>query len=230
MRNILVVGGSTGIGKSLVDQLVSSGENVIATYNRTEPESHSERFHKLNVLDQELDLSFVPDVLDGLVYCPGSINLLPFHRIKPQAFLDDYDLQVVGAIRVLQGLLKNLKKSDLASVVLFSTVAVQSGYNFHSQVAASKGAIEGLTRSLAAELAPKVRINTIAPSLTQTPLADRLLNSEEKIEANAQRHPLQRIGQPEDMANMASFLLSDESSWITGQIMKVDGGASTVKS
>ena len=229
MKNILVIGGATGIGKELVHQLIDQGHNVVATYHETEPTDNSERYYQLDVLDNDYNLDFVPEVLDGVVYCPGSINLLPFHRIKPEAFVADYELQVLGAIKIIQSVLKNLKRSEGGSIVLFSTVAVQTGYNFHSQVASSKGAIEGLTRSLAAELAPKIRVNAIAPSLTQTPLADRLLNTEEKIEANAQRHPLHRVGQPEDMANMASFLLSDQSSWITGQIMKVDGGASSLR-
>jgi NAD(P)-dependent dehydrogenase (short-subunit alcohol dehydrogenase family) len=122
--------------------------------------------------------------------------------------------------------LPRLKQAANASIVLFSTVAVPSGLPFHTQVAASKGAIEGLTRALAAEYAPKVRVNCIAPSLTNTPLAASLLNSEQKLEANAQRHPMKRIGTPEDIANMAAFLLSGKSGWITGQIMHVDGGMS----
>jgi NAD(P)-dependent dehydrogenase (short-subunit alcohol dehydrogenase family) len=113
---------------------------------------------------------------------------------------------------------------------MFSTVAVQTGFNFHSQVSVSKGAIEGLTRALAAELAPTIRVNCIAPSLTNTALASKLLNTEDKIEANAQRHPLKRIGQVSDLANAAKFLLSEDSSWVTGQVVHIDGGMSTIKS
>ena len=129
----------------------------------------------------------------------------------------------------MQQILPNLKKSDSASILFFSTVAVQTGFNYHTQVAASKGAIEGLTKSLSAELAPKIRVNAIAPSITDTPLASKFLNSTDKVSANSDRHPLKRIGSPDDIANMASFLLSEESSWITGQILKVDGGISSIK-
>ena len=141
----------------------------------------------------------------------------------------DFNLQVLGAIRCIQAVLPRLKNSENASIVLFSTVAVQLGLGFHSQVAVSKGAIEGLTRSLAAEFAPTIRFNAIAPSLTNTPLAEKLLSSPEKIEANGQRHPLKRIGEAEDIAEAACFLLTDKSSWMTGQILHVDGGMSSLK-
>ena len=229
MSNYLIIGGSSGIGQSVAEKLASDGHRVQATYF-THPITHPQiDYHALDVRHDSLDLTFVPDQLDGLVYCPGSINLLPFARIKPADFAEDYNLQVLGAIRVLQGVLKNLKKSDQSSVVFFSTVAVQTGYNFHSEVAASKGAIEGLTRSLAAEFAPNIRINSIAPSLTTTPLAQKLLNNDQKVEANAQRHPMKRVGTTADMAAMTSFLLSNQTSWITGQIIGVDGGASAIK-
>ena len=231
MANYLIVGGSSGIGKQLSHQLIGEGHRVYATYNSHESYSDIEllSFHRLNVLDESITLDFLPDELHGLVYCPGSINLKPFNRITPQNFIDDYNLQVVGAVKLIQAALPKLKNQTSASVVLFSTIAVQSGLNFHSLVSASKGAIEGLTRALAAEFAPKIRVNCVAPSLTNTPLASALLNSEQKVEANAQRHPLKRIGSPEDIANMAQFLLSDKSSWISGQILHVDGGMSAVK-
>ena len=231
MKNYLIVGGSSGIGKALVDQMSSQGHRVYATYNKTEANSSDTNvtFHHLDVTQEVLDLSFLPEQLDGVVYCPGSINLMPFHRIKPASFLEDYQLQVVGAINILQLVLPKLKKSTAASVLFFSTVAVQTGFNFHTQVAASKGAIEGLTKSLAAEWAPKIRVNTIAPSITDTPLAAKLLSTDDKIQANADRHPLKKIGTPEDIANAATFLLSEQSSWITGQILTVDGGISSLK-
>ena len=231
MSIYLIIGASSGIGLKLAQQLSESGHQVYATYFKNKVESVHPllKYFPLNVLDENPTLDFLPESIDGLVYCPGSINLRPFERIKPQDFLNDYNLQVIGAIKMIQAALPKLKKSENGSVVLFSTVAVQTGLNFHSQVSASKGAIEGLTKALAAEFAPKIRINCIAPSLTDTPLASSLLNSEQKAEANAQRHPLKRIGKPEDIANMAEFLLSEKSGWITGQILHVDGGMSTLK-
>jgi NAD(P)-dependent dehydrogenase (short-subunit alcohol dehydrogenase family) len=224
--NYLVIGGSSGIGKATVDKLLARREIVFATYNQIPV--NEVNYHHLNVMDDEFNFSFVPDELHGLVYCPGSINLKPFHRIKPEEFLSDLQLQTIGAIKVIQSVLPNLKAGK-GSIVLFSTVVVQQGFNFHSQVAVSKGAIEGLTRSLAAEFAPTIRVNCIAPSLTDTPLAGRLLITEEKKQANGERHPLKRVGTAEDIANAVVYLLSDESSWVTGQVMKVDGGMSTVK-
>ena len=232
MQNYLIIGGSSGIGQELAFQLSQSGHQVFATFNKNEPVAQTPQvqFHHLNVLDENLSLDFIPDNLAGIVYCPGSINLRPFDRIKPADFETDYKLQVIGAIKIIQIVLPILKKSENASIVLFSTVAVQTGLPFHSQVAASKGALEGITKALAAELAPKIRVNCIAPSLTDTPLAASLLNNEQKKEANALRHPLNRIGTTADIANMAAFLLSSKASWITGQILHVDGGMSSLKS
>ena len=188
MANYLIVGGSSGIGKALVEQLVSEGHRVFATYHThlIESNNSSLTYHPLNVLDETIQLSFLPDTLDGIAFCPGAIQLKPFARIQPSDFMADYQLQVIGAIKVIQAALPALKNATQGSIVLFSTVAVQLGLNFHSIVSASKGAIEGLTKSLAAELAPKIRVNAIAPSLTNTPLAASLLNSDQKIEANAE--------------------------------------------
>ena len=231
MKNFLIIGGSSGIGKELANQLSQSGHQVFATYNKNKPEQESPNihFHQFNVLEENLSTDFLPEELSGIAYCPGSINLRPFDRIKPEDFESDYKLQVIGAIKLIQLVLPRLKKSGNASIVLFSTVAVQTGLPFHTQVAASKGAIEGLTKALAPELAPSIRVNSIAPSLTDTPLASFLLNSDQKKEANALRHPLKRIGTADDIANMASFLFSEQSSWVTGQIFHVDGGMSSIK-
>ncbi len=231
MANYFIVGASSGIGKALAHRLADLGHQVYGTFNTTEIDSEHPniRYYRLNVLDEQLSFDFLPDSLAGVVYCPGSISLRPFERIKPADFSNDYQLQVLGLIKTLQGVVSLLKSTENAAIVLFSTVAVQTGLPFHTQVAASKGAIEGLTKALAAEYAPKIRVNCIAPSLTDTPLAASLVNSDQKREANAQRHPLKRIGQAEDLANMAEFLLSDKASWITGQILHVDGGYSTLK-
>ena len=231
MKNHLVIGASSGIGKRLAQILVGEENQVFGTYCNHPVENNAQniQFHHLDVREESFNLDYLPDQLDGLAYCPGSINLKPFARIKPAAFLDDFHFQVVGAIKVIQQVLPRLKVSGNASIVLFSTVAVQTGFNFHTQVAASKGAIEGLARSLAAELAPSIRVNAIAPSLTDTPLAAKLLSSEDKRKANAQRHPLHRIGTPTDIAEMAAFLLSDKASWMSGQILHVDGGMSSIK-
>jgi len=231
MSTYLIIGASSGIGKKLAGQLVDSGHRVYATYFKNKPETNAglPDYHYLNVLDEINSLDFLPDTLDGLVYCPGSINLRPFERIKPADFVNDFNLQVTGAIKIIQAALPRLKKAENASIVLFSTVAVQTGFPFHAQVSASKGAIEGLTRALAAEFAPKIRVNCIAPSLTDTPLASSLLNTDQKREANALRHPLKKTGTPENIADMAEFLLSGKSSWISGQIFHVDGGMSSLK-
>jgi NAD(P)-dependent dehydrogenase (short-subunit alcohol dehydrogenase family) len=229
MKNYLIIGASSGIGKALAESLAAEGHDVFGTYFKTELSSDNIHFQYLDVAADPILLHHLPEVLDGVVYCPGSINLLPFGRFKAEDFVRDYEFQVVGAIKVIQAILPKLKKSEQASIVLFSTVAVQSGFKFHAQVAASKGAIEGLTRSLAAEFAPQIRVNAIAPSLTQTPLADKLLNTEQKLKANADRHPLKRIGKAEDIAQTATFLLSEKSNWITGQVLHVDGGMSNIK-
>jgi len=229
MKNFLVIGASSGIGLATAKILSKEGHNVVGTFNSTDVTGIEDiSFQHCDVMVKELQLD-LPEVLDGLVYCPGAIDLKPFTRIKPSAFLEDFELQVIGAIKLIQKALPHLKKSENPSILLFSTVAVQSGFNFHSKVGASKGAIEGLTRSLAAEFAPAIRVNAIAPSLTDTPLAAKLLSSDDKKEANAQRHPLKKIGSANDIAEMASFLLSDKAGWITGQIISIDGGMSSLK-
>jgi NAD(P)-dependent dehydrogenase (short-subunit alcohol dehydrogenase family) len=227
-KNYLVIGGSSGIGKKVVHKMQKQG-NVVATFNHHPVEKDgSVEYVKYDIAsDDGLDLEV--DRLDGLIYCPGTINLKPFHRLNKEDFLEDFNINLLGAVKSIQGALPLLKKSDNASIVMFSTVAVQQGMSFHASVAASKGAIEGLTRSLAAELAPKIRVNAVAPSLVDTPLASRLLSSEEKKKASEKRHPLQKIGSTEDIASMVEFLLSEQSGWITGQIFSVDGGMSGIK-
>jgi NAD(P)-dependent dehydrogenase (short-subunit alcohol dehydrogenase family) len=229
MGAYFIVGGSSGIGKSIHEKLSSEGHQVYSTYFKNEDHCSKDHYYALDVTSEDLDLTFLPDSLDGVVYCPGAIDLKPFTRLKTTDIQADINLQVVGAVKVIQSALPKLKASGKGSIVLFSTVAVQTGFPFHAQVAISKGAIEGITRSLAAEFAPTIRVNAIAPSITNTPLAGKLLSSPEKIEANGQRHPLKRIGEASDIAELATFLLTDKSSWITGQIMHIDGGMSSVK-
>lgn len=231
MKNYLIVGASSGIGKELASILNRDGHQVHGTYRNSEVQTKEEgiEYHFLDVTADQLKLDFLPEKIDGVAYCPGTINLRPFARIKPEQFVNDFNIQVVGAVKVIQALMPRLKKAEAASIVMFSTVAVQSGFNFHSLVSASKGAVEGLARSLAAEFAPTIRVNCVAPSITDTPLASGLLNSDEKREANAKRHPMKRVGSVSDIAEMAAFLLSDKSGWITGQVIGVDGGMSVIK-
>ncbi|MCU0418100.1 MAG: SDR family oxidoreductase [Cyclobacteriaceae bacterium] len=227
-KNYLVIGGSTGIGLALARHLKAQGHGTWVAARRTiiEPGIESQVF---DAVREDASALTLPDALDGLAYCPGSINLKPFHRLTDQEFTDDFQLNVMGAVKAVRSLLPRLKAADTASVVFFSTVAVAQGMPFHASVAAAKGALEGLTKSLAAEWAPKIRVNCIAPSLTDTPLAARLLASDEKKKASAERHPLKRVGEAEDIANMAAFLLSDQARWISGQILGVDGGMSTLR-
>ena len=228
MKTYVVIGGSSGIGEALVHQLAST-HKVIATYHKHDQQSFNQVQYIPYDVTSGIALNIDAEQIDGLVYCPGSINLRPFNRLKEDDFIKDYQLNVIGAVKVIQQLLPQLKKADRASIVLFSTVAVQTGMNFHSLVASSKGAIEGLTRALAAELAPSIRVNCIAPSLTDTPLAAALLSSEEKREVSALRHPLKTIGHAQDLARLAAFLVTDESRWMTGQILHADGGMSSIR-
>lgn len=231
MKNYLIIGGSSGIGESIVQKL-SEYENLRLTstyYSHPVEDFSNVRFFHYNAEMDNLTDHDLPDEIHGFVYCPGAITLKPFKRLTEQSVISDFKLQVVGAMNAIQAILPNLLAAKEASIVLFSTVAVQHGFNFHAQVAMSKGAIEGLTRSLAAEFAPGIRVNCIAPSLTDTALTERLLNSEEKRKVNADRHPMKAIGKAEDSAELAIFLLGEKSKWMTGQIIHMDGGMSSIK-
>lgn len=229
-RNILVVGGSSGIGRALVEQLSEAGDSVIVWSREARGvDALPGVTHAVaDVLADTLPTGTLPERLDGLVYCPGSINLKPFRSLKPEAFREEMELNVIGAVRCLQAVERPFKSAEQPAVVLFSTVAVQRGMPFHAGIAAAKGAVEGLTRSLAAEWAPKVRINAIAPSLTDTPLAEKLLNTPEKRQAGADRHPLARVGSAEEIAKLAMYLLGSDAAFITGQVLHIDGGKSVI--
>ncbi len=229
-KHFIIVGGSSGIGLELTRQLSASNHQV-TVLSRTAGEVSS--LPNVTHLAHDVTVEAIPaidvDSIDGFVYCPGTINLRPFHGLKTQDFLHDFDVNVMGGVKLLQAYLKQLKKGTNPSVVFFSTVAVSQGMPYHSSIAVSKGAIEGLTRSLAAELSPKIRVNCIAPSVTDTPLASRILSSEEKKTASGNRHALHRVGTAEEVAKLASFLLSEDSSWMTGQVLGLDGGMSSVR-
>ncbi len=228
MKNILLIGGSYGIGLAIAKELQFENNVYIASRSNENLADVKATHIAFDATTDTIDTSQLPAVIDGLVYCPGSINLRPFKGLKPEAFETDLQINFISLVKVIQSVLPNLLVSEQASIVTFSSVAATMGMPFHTSVAASKGAIEGFAKALAAEYAPKIRVNVIAPSLTDTPLADKFLNNETKQEKSADRHPLKRFGKPEDSAQMAAFLLSDKSSWVSGQIFHVDGGMSTL--
>ncbi len=219
-----MIGGSHGIGHAIAQRLKEEHQVTIAS--RSKPETDDIDYIEFDATSDELSDDDLPDEIDGFVFCPGSINLKPFKMLSIDDYEADLQINFLTAVKVLKQVMPKL--SDSASVVLFSTVAVNTGMPFHSSVAAAKGAIEGFAKAMAAEYAPKVRFNVIAPSLTDTPMAEKLLNSEKKKEKMAERHPMKRVGTPDDIAEVATFLLSDKSNWITGQIIGVDGGMSTL--
>jgi 3-oxoacyl-[acyl-carrier protein] reductase len=229
-NHYLVVGGSHGIGRDIVQQLLSAGNHVTMISRNSEGVPADPKLSHIaqDVIANPLTAEQIPSPLAGMVFCPGSITLRSFRSLQVKDFLDDFHLNVIGAVTSIQAALPALKASGSASIVLFSTVAVCRGMSMHASIAAAKGAVEGLMRSLAAELAPQIRVNCIAPALTDTPLAERLLSTEEKRSAMSGKYPLGRVGQPADIAAAAFYLLSSQSSWVSGQVLHVDGGMSTL--
>ncbi|WP_040253639.1 SDR family NAD(P)-dependent oxidoreductase [Psychroserpens mesophilus] len=226
MKTYIVIGGSRGIGKAIVETLLKN--HKVVNISRTPPEiSHENLTHyACDVLKDEL-----PDVTeaDGLVYCPGSINLKPIGRFSLEEFREDYEINVIGAVKAIQNYLNVIKNGENPSIVLFSTVAAKLGMPFHASVAAAKSGVEGLVKSLGAELATTLRINAIAPTVTNTDLAAKLLRNDKMIENITERHPMKKFLQPEDVAGMAEFLLSEKSNSISGQIFEMDCGIVTFK-
>ena len=226
MNKILVIGGSKGIGNAIIKNLVD--ENSIINISRTPPvDSHINQTHfNYNILTDDL-----PEIeeIDTLIYCPGSINLKPISRLKLEDFRNDYEINVIGAVRVIQYYLPALKKGNKPSILLFSTVAAKLGMPFHASIAAAKSAVEGLTKSLGAELAPLIRVNAIAPTVTDTELASKLLRNEKMIENITERHPLKKYLDPKEVAELATFLTSEKAQSISGQIFELDCGIVTFK-
>jgi len=230
-RTYLVIGDSSGIGATLSELLINQGDRVIG-FSRSDKEAKSHEgaeHHVCDCLGPDENFPALDTSLNGLVYLPGTINLKPFANLTDGDYRHDWEVNFLGAAHAIRQYLPLLKKEAQASIVLVSTVAVDLGMPFHASTAAAKGAVQALAKSLAAELAPQIRVNCIAPSLTETPLAESLLSNEKKKESSAKRHPLQRVGQPEDIAEIIRFVLSEQSGWLTGQTLHVDGGLSTLR-
>ena len=217
----------------LTRQLLNSGATV-HVYSRTTGDlgtAENLTHHTCDFGTDDFESAELPAEIHGVAYCPGTINLRSFRALKLADFQHDLEINTMGAIKFLKGTQAGLKKGagdHPSSVVLFSTVAVAQGLPMHASIAVAKGAIEGLSRSLAAELAPHTRVNCLAPALTDTPLAENFFATDEKRAAMDAKYPLQRSGTPADLASMAAFLLSPASGWITGQIIGVDGGMSAI--
>lgn len=226
MKNILVIGGSKGIGNAIVTSLLD--ENNVINISRTPPEHTHQNLthHSCDVLKDELPEL---EALDALIYCPGSINLKPISRLSLDDFRADFEINVLGAVKAIQKYLPVLKNGNAPSILLFSTVAAKLGMPFHASVATAKSGVEGLVKSLGAELAPTIRVNAIAPTVTDTQLASKLLRNEKMVDNITERHPLKKFLKPEEVANMADFLISEKAASISGQIFEMDCGIVSFK-
>jgi NAD(P)-dependent dehydrogenase (short-subunit alcohol dehydrogenase family) len=225
MSRTVIIGGSKGIGAAVINSLV---DQDCVNFSRTEPKTNHARHQHFSFDINNDDLPEIENV-SSLIYCPGTINLKPFGSLKESDFVNDYQINFLGAVKTIKHFFRSMKKQDNSSIVLFSTVAVSQGMPFHASISSAKGAIEALTRSLAAEFAPKIRVNCIAPTLTNTTLAASILRNEDAIERSNNRHPSKKINSVEDVSSMVNFLISDNAKNITGQIFHIDGGLSTLK-
>jgi len=226
MKKIVVIGGSKGIGKAIIESLIDENEVINISRTDTLPPHNNFTHYSLDILSDDL-----PDIeaIDSLIYCPGSINLKPIARLKLEDFREDFEINVIGAVKAIQHFLPSLKNGSKPSILLFSTVAAKLGMPFHASVAAAKSAVEGLTKSLGAELAPTIRVNAIAPTVTNTGLASKLLRNDRMIENITERHPLKKYLQPNEVADMATFLISEKAASISGQIFELDCGIVSFK-
>jgi len=229
-RNILVIGGNSGVGKEITRQLAAAGDLVRVAARRGDAGEAlpGATYQVYDAADPTAVLE-LPEILDGLVYCPGTILLKPFHRLSDADFQEDLNVNLLGAVRAIRQALPHLKRAENPAILLFSSIAAGTGLPYHASIASAKGAIEGLTRSLAAEFAPKIRVNCLSLSLTDTPLASALLSSPEKNQSAQDRHPLKRIGSPDEVAGAARFLLGPSAAFMTGQVLSLDGGLGSVR-
>lgn len=230
MKTYVLVGGFSSVAQALIKKLertelrvvvFSQQQNLIHYHSNIE-------WHQLNVVKEDIPAMYIPEMVNALVYFPGTINLKPFNTLTADDFQSDFEINLLGAVKAIKAFYRPLKKSGNGSIVMFSSVAARLGMPYHASIASSKAAIEGLTRSLAAEFAPHIRVNCIAPSLTDTRMASKLLSNEERRNSIVQRNPMKKIGTPDDLASMVKFLTGDNGSWITGQVISVDGGLSTI--
>ena len=225
MKTIVIIGASRGIGNAIAQQLSSDNQIINISRNNADNLQNVTNYN-LDILTDEL-----PDIdqVDALIYCPGSINLKPINRLKLDDFRNDFEINVMGAVKAIQHFLPKLKNGNNPSIVLFSTVAAKLGMPFHASIAAAKGAVEGITKSLGAELAPTIRVNAIAPTVTNTDLASKLLRNERMIENIKERHPLKKFLEPNEVASMAKFLISEDAKSISGQTFELDCGIVSFK-
>jgi 3-oxoacyl-[acyl-carrier protein] reductase len=225
-KNILLIGGSYGIGLEMAKKLSKDNQVFVASRSNEELSNLDVTHIPFDVLNDDISEKAIPEQLDGFAYCPGSINLKPFKTMGIDTIQNDMEINFIALAKTVKSIINRMNEGS--SMVFFSTVAVGTGMHFHTSVSAAKGAIEGFARALAAEYAPKVRVNVIAPSLVDTPLSERLLSNDKKKEMMSERHPMKRVGNTTDIANMATFLLDSNNSWITGQVIRVDGGMSSL--